>query len=820
MINFGSFSEGYNENERILAAKRKENAALYSDFVKSNPGASADEREKFANSLAGNNKSFRAILPSREMMESNVAEYNRKQAAARAARARKQQLEDLKIAKDASTYMADLLQTSDAETASKMVGDMYGDLLNPDLMPAVSAQANRIGWAKFQQDAAPLIQNFQNNPTQANLDSLARAGYNEGWGAQLRDQYAPVLDRAKKQAEATARASIMNIAQKVDLDDDNVFTSQTDAEFAKYDGLLSEAEKNAIVEQGLKQIQNRKTVRASEAEALLNTTTQAMLARVGEDGYQTVDQLKTQIDLAIASDPRMAGVSPTDSYGLLEDALNDQREVELEEINNTEEAKILEATQTALSNRGYTEDNYETIKNQVRQFVTVDPEGKNQSTLRNADIDQLTGEVSTQITNLGAFGINVNDKDFVGSLTRRALDLRNRTEGATGEAETVLDITHFAQAMDEMLLTNNGAINPIERAAMQRVLADKGLSSIAEVVKRGDTSFSAAVEAELRDMVREQHDLFDRTDTTLKSVANSINSEVQAFDEKIDALNIDDIISQAGQYADVEVSRQKVDDIKEWGKGATQAVTTLMASASEIDAQANRLEQLSQHEYYGRNREAVKNARSEALKLRKKAESLRDQAEGVADQILSLQDRVKIASSGNVPSDNPTNLNTAVANYASEVSDYIDAAESENRQVKPEQLFQLIVSMVERNPALVPTIQYKGSEGNRTATGEVPFSIFRGRDENNFLDRAFSGGTEIKDYETVVRMVYEQLRQEGYDMPTATQMRQALGSRTATEFTQDTVGGAAKTIGDRFNYAFPNFNLFENAFVDEDGNFR
>ena len=125
MINFGAFQQGYNENEKILAAKRKENAALYADFIQSNPGASADEREKFAQTLAGNNKSFRAILPTRSMMESNVAEYNRKRNIELENAARKRKLEDLKVAKDASTYMADLLQTTDAKTASEMVQAQY-----------------------------------------------------------------------------------------------------------------------------------------------------------------------------------------------------------------------------------------------------------------------------------------------------------------------------------------------------------------------------------------------------------------------------------------------------------------------------------------------------------------------------------------------------------------------------------------------------------------------------------------------------------------------------------------------------------------------
>ena len=126
-FNFGAFQQGVSNSKKEIAAQRKDNAALYGDFIKSNPSASAADREAFANNLAGNNKGYRAALPSRSMMESNVAAYNQKQAAASAARDRKTKLQNIKIVGEASNYMSDLLQTMDSDKALSNVELVFGD---------------------------------------------------------------------------------------------------------------------------------------------------------------------------------------------------------------------------------------------------------------------------------------------------------------------------------------------------------------------------------------------------------------------------------------------------------------------------------------------------------------------------------------------------------------------------------------------------------------------------------------------------------------------------------------------------------------------
>ena len=345
MINFGAFQQGYNENEKILASKRKENAALYADFIQSNPGASADEREKFAQSLAGNNKSFRAILPTRSMMESNVAEYNRKRNIELENAARKRKLEDLKVAKDASTYMADLLQTTDAKTASEMVQAQYGSLLSEDSLPAVAAQADRLGWAQYQQDAAPLIQNFQNNPTQANLDSLKRDGFNSAWGDRLIQLYTPVLDRAKVAANAAANAAIMDIARNADLDDENFFKTQRDAEFAKYDGLLTKEQKMKMEANAQKVLKDRREERDALNESKLSLITNEIMDKVGTEGYETDAEIEERLALAIEADPDLKNIDTTKKLTALKNDLIGKRNVQLDAINQQEEATIREKKQ-------------------------------------------------------------------------------------------------------------------------------------------------------------------------------------------------------------------------------------------------------------------------------------------------------------------------------------------------------------------------------------------------------------------------------------------------------------------------------------------
>ena len=193
--------------------------------------------------------------------------------------------------------------------------------------------------------SAPLIQNFQNNPTQANLDSLVRAGFNTEWGNQLKAQYAPQLDRAKTQANAAAAANIMGIAQKVDLDDDNVFRSQLEAEFAKYNDLLSPRQKAIIEKNAREQLEARRTKRTTDQTALAKTIARSVFDKIGDEGFQNEAEILSQLEGALAQNSDLLGYDTTTLMAEAATILDDKRQRHLDEKNRVEADTIKKATQ-------------------------------------------------------------------------------------------------------------------------------------------------------------------------------------------------------------------------------------------------------------------------------------------------------------------------------------------------------------------------------------------------------------------------------------------------------------------------------------------
>lgn len=710
MIDFGAFQQGYSDNEKDLAARRKENAALYASFVQSNPGASADERENYAKSLAGNNKSFRAVLPTRALMESNVAEYNRKKKLAEDAAIRKRKLEDIQIAGEATNYMADLLQTSDEATASQMTKEVYGTLISDELIPSITAQANRVGWDKFQKDSNALVQNFLNNPSQANLESLKREGMNEKWGDELIKLYAPKLDQAKEMAVASARLNLLDIATKVDLDDDNIFKSQMDAEFAKYDGLLSNEDKTRIEGEARKQMGIRRNNEAEANVGVLNAIVNSMLDSVGKDGYQTDGEILRKLELEIASRPDLKGIDTDKAMGKLSKALTDARNVQLDRINSEEETKIRELTAEKLADRSYqnTEANRNLIEDIAKGSVTFDPEGKNVTADRDQKVAVLSNDIQQHLGNMGGYGLNINDTNIVAGLTRQALEFRLREQGAEFEGsgvEVQLDIKHFAQAFDEMLYS--GQIDPIEAMAIKKALVRKGYNGMTDVITLGDQNFGNVVQDELKDMIRQQNDIFGQTQDTLKSVGDAALKSSDELTTQIDSTQIDNLLETGSTLLSDTVSMQNILGIRDAATQATSQLNLLVTTVDDIRAEADRLERLAMSDFYNQDRQAVEVARNQVKELNKTADELEQRAEGIATMMKNMSGRMNVSASGNPPERSAEVLPTVVANYAAQVHIEMEQARQAGGEVTPEQMAERVFQLVKSNEDLVPQITLK-----------------------------------------------------------------------------------------------------------------
>lgn len=813
MINFGAFQEGFNENEKILSAKRKENALLYSDFVKSNPGASADEREKFAGSLAGNNQSFRAILPSRETMEGNVARYNQAQSAARASAARKRKLQDLEVANKATSYFADLLQTTDAKTASEMTSGMFGDLLNPDMLPAVEAQANRVGWAKFQQDAAPLIKNFQDNPTQANLDSLNRAGFNTEWGDQLKKQYAPQLTTAKERAMALAAANVLSLAEKVDLDDDNVFRTQMEAELSKYNDLLTSEQKMKIEADARGQLEARRGKRTSVQTALAKSLTAPVIDKIGTEGFQTLAQIQRQLEASLAANSDLNGFDTTSLMAEAATALEDKRQVVLDKKNKVEQQTIAENLTQSMTNRGYDVGNRKVIEEKARAMVGEAGDGESEAQL----LAQKTTEIENGISQLGNMGINVSDPNMVSTLTAAAIDVQKRESGLfTGDegVDVPIEISHVAQAYDEMLLS--GSVGAIEKMAVASALEELGFRSVSEAVKSGsNANLQTGIQTAMKELYTQMYDIYDANQTTLDGVLANTNSKVEAIDTQVAELGVSELLDAGGSMIDVPLADLNSDDLTTWQGNAKTALMSIDKAQQVVDSEIKRLEALARDDFYNVDQQQAKAALARVEELKTKSKAISSQGEALAGQIIDAQQKFSLSATADVGEGQDNTPDQVRANkqirYKYSLEQAIEQTKANGGEVDPTALFVQLFNALqkEEDKTYLGTTQAPRGGGQiRTETeGLLGKGIqltpssgpFIGTPNTGMAERLTYGNVDVPDYLPFMVGIFEEL---GLEPPTPDQFRIATEGMGITESIEQGVMNGLKTIGGYANYVF------------------
>tara|TARA_B100000212_G_scaffold342369_2_gene329133 strand:+ start:7351 stop:9849 length:2499 start_codon:yes stop_codon:yes gene_type:complete len=831
MLNFGAFQQGYNENEKILAARRKENAALYSDFVRANPGASADDREKFAESLAGRNKSFRAVLPSRSMMEANVAAYNKEKERVEAERARKLQLQQIDIVNKASDFMADVLQTSSDTDALSAVKSTFGTLLPDNLIGAVQSQAERKGWAEFQRSAAPLVDNFLNTPNDSNFKSLNREGYSPRWNKMLMDQHQGKLDTAKDQAKAAYVATMSELATTSDLDDNTVFDAKSEAAQSKVRGLLDQ---ETIDKATANAIEIRKQARIQRSETAVsdfNKISQqvAQNVRDGVDGYQSMGAIKQRVNELFSANenfkyiPKQNGIDMQTTFiKELEKELEDTRTDTLRALDVAEQAAEKQQLQELISNRDLDYNGaLETVKEIVKGSIGLDPElDKNATAQRNVDVDATTNQIVGLISQLGNYGLNLGNGDLVAGLANQILEEQAQLQGAMEGEVVPFSIEMALEAYDQLLQSGNG-LAPLELRAVNMALTELGMSGVADLSKLPDLDLSGEISAAFGEIAEAQNDLYDPTEVSISNVTDNVNNEISEIEGEISQLNINDTLTAVSELLDVDIADRDIDALNEWATEGQKNARSLVIASTEIELKANRLEKLATDPFYVKgNRELANQALARATKLKELSQAYQNQANAIAEKGMEIRKATTVAPA-TIPieeADKSTALVQGVNTIAASV-----AANAQN--MSEEQIFQMVVDQVRKAAHLAPTKTYTGGIAERESTGFIdsvgqtlaaPFrsligggesnnDVYLGADEGQLpytgpISRFMAGEeTQVPDLLPMIEMIYEQLA-EKYNlapMPTEEMGRQYLGMDQG-------MLNLNFGLGDRYNYATGN----------------
>ena len=160
---------------------RKENARLYNEFIRLNPGATTQERLDFANNLIKETGVGSAGLPTKAQMQNNYNKYKAAEAKKAAAEAeakaekeRQRKIANIRLAGELGQSFSNQYGNKDFDDFLKT---QFGDLeIDPSLIPAAKEAAGKKAWNDWQSANQGLINAFIENPTKAGLDALILQG--------------------------------------------------------------------------------------------------------------------------------------------------------------------------------------------------------------------------------------------------------------------------------------------------------------------------------------------------------------------------------------------------------------------------------------------------------------------------------------------------------------------------------------------------------------------------------------------------------------------------------------------------------------------
>ena len=217
MLRLGKFTEAIQRGDERRSSLRKENAELYAEFARNNPGASLEERTDYAQTLINDTGVGSRGLPTKTAMKNNVDKYKKEQArkAAASARAaknseRSQCLQNLRLQSELVKIGAD------QNWNEEQMKENYEQLgIDPSGVGGAMSAVTRQQFQTWQGDHKASISNYLNNPTKAGYDLLVSQG-GEKFAGQIEGLFSSQYKAAYETQARTARADYERAALLTD----------------------------------------------------------------------------------------------------------------------------------------------------------------------------------------------------------------------------------------------------------------------------------------------------------------------------------------------------------------------------------------------------------------------------------------------------------------------------------------------------------------------------------------------------------------------------------------------------------------------------
>jgi len=518
VFNFGAFDQGVAQSNKEFKAKRAENAALYSDFLRSNPDATVEERELFADNLAGNSNFLKNALPSREMMERNVSRRKQQQAAAAQARKRAALKDNIAMANTLSTVYGNAYLSGGEEAAMSAVQELAGGVLPDAAMPLVQQFGVEKAQAKFNKQFEPKYSVWKT--AGANPDDI------KSWEASLpesaRSLVSPWVQQAEAEIEGARRSQkltalnaatdIINTGDEVQVDN---FVRDLEVKFPR----TTPEDRVDIAEttrQGFQGYQDRKNQRV---ESLVDSAVNLSVNKFGAGQNLSVDAAISEIELEARKVDPSYEITP-DVVARLESARDQRLEVVNRTANVEEDRAIIAEAQDYL--QGYTSfDPSEFDDNAIlaAEGHLVDMGEKD------VDAKGFAGSAVNDVADLAiTYGLPVNQGRVAESFVLGLMDKAKNAK--TAEISTLNKSEKFA-VYDNVMKAQSG----MDGQAYRRVLQSVGVNTLNEFVEAmkdrgGAGAFRPFYEEAVRSLTEGAKDILEEGVYTPELVKDAIENDV------------------------------------------------------------------------------------------------------------------------------------------------------------------------------------------------------------------------------------------------------------------------------------------------------
>lgn len=220
----GAMTDAMEKGRERRESKRLENARLYNEFVKSNPGATTQERLDFANNLIKTTGAGSAGLPTKAQMERNYDKYQEEQRRAAAARAQAAQRAKLAARRQAmadAKSVAELLSPQfGSENFDGMVAEQAEAFGIPEaFIPGITQRAGDQAYQDWAKNNQVAINAYLKEPTRAGFEALTTAPGAENFTGRLSGAYEGAYKSAEARQATDLNDQLLADAQSTPLKD-------------------------------------------------------------------------------------------------------------------------------------------------------------------------------------------------------------------------------------------------------------------------------------------------------------------------------------------------------------------------------------------------------------------------------------------------------------------------------------------------------------------------------------------------------------------------------------------------------------------------